>query len=534
MKDTYDAIVIGAGMGGLTCAAWLAGKGMSVAVVEQNIQPGGLCSSYRREGGFNFTPAASIITGADMKDGIFERLAKSLGIENAIEFIPLDQGYHVHFPDFDYKMYSGSDEARKRFVEKVISLFPQEKQGITDFFATLEKIYDQSSYATFLGTGPKDVARILRNCPTLLKHMGKGIMPFVSRFVSDPKLKAVLSINSTCANLPPSKISVLAIAGLLIEGGKSNPHVVGGSQAVSEAFASCVRDKGGEVLLGRLVDRILIEGSRAVGVETVTSPLAQERGGAPAGEQRETLRAKYIISNAASRQTFHRLVGEKYVGRKFLSKLDAMEPTPPYCALFLGLDMDLRAQEFVPALHIHTSTYDTDEQFRNVNAKLLDEAGPVPFFRFQFAPLSDPTSAPEGKTAFVLHSIPAPVLHWENPEWQKRITELMIKRVEKVIPGISQHIEYQELATPQTMDRFTRCGPDASIGWACTPRQIGPKRPSNKTPVDNLLLAGHWTAPAIGVMAAVISGLQAARIVLKTEGVGEPLGDMGIEDGLMV
>jgi len=47
MRDRYDVIIIGAGMGGLSCGAWLAYKGMKVIVLEQNVQLGGLCSSYK-------------------------------------------------------------------------------------------------------------------------------------------------------------------------------------------------------------------------------------------------------------------------------------------------------------------------------------------------------------------------------------------------------------------------------------------------------------------------------------------------------
>ncbi len=78
VSDNYDVIIIGAGMGDLSCGAWLAHKGKKVLVVEQNLQPGGLCSSYRRNG-FNFTPAASIITGSTKEDGVFSRLIKRWG-----------------------------------------------------------------------------------------------------------------------------------------------------------------------------------------------------------------------------------------------------------------------------------------------------------------------------------------------------------------------------------------------------------------------------------------------------------------------
>ena len=76
------------------------------------------------------------------------------------------------------------------------------------------------------------------------------------------------------------------------------------------------------------------------------------------------------------------------------------------------------------------------------------------------------------------------------------------------------------------------CGADASMGWALSPQQVGPKRLAQQTPIKNLLLSGHWTAPAVGVMSTVVSGLQAARIILKGEGVKEPLDDIGIIGGV--
>ena len=130
MKDSYDVIIIGAGMGGLTCGAWLAHMGMKVLVLEQNTQVGGCCSSYKREG-FNFTPAASIITGTTKKDGVFERLINRLGI--TIPFIPLNQGYHVHLPDFDYYLYSGGEHARDQLIEQLMRYSPMRRRALRLF-----------------------------------------------------------------------------------------------------------------------------------------------------------------------------------------------------------------------------------------------------------------------------------------------------------------------------------------------------------------------------------------------------------------
>jgi prolycopene isomerase len=530
--DRYDVIIIGAGMGGLTCGAWLAHKGKKVLVVEQNIQVGGLCSSYKRDG-FNFSPAASIITGTTKKDGVFSRLVQQLGIDQNLECIPLEQGYHVHMPDFDYMLYSGGEEARERLIERLTELFPNEKEGIRGFFKKLVTIYHQADYAAFLGTGPGDVARILFKCPALVKNMSKGIVPFVNDFVTDPKLRAVLSINSTCANLPPSRMALVGIAGLLIEGGLSNPHFKGGAQAVPDAFTKSIQENGGEVLLGYLAKEIIVENGTAHGVRVCKSPHLVSEDEDPGQDEIKELRGKYVVSNAAARQTLKKMVGEEKLGRKFINKLNRMEPTPPFAALFLGLDMDLMSMGLVPALHIHSSTYNTDEHFKNVAAKMVNENGPDPFFRFQLAPLSDDTSAPPGKSALVIHTIPVPSEEWNNLEWRNKAIDLMIKRAEKCIPGLSSKIVYQELWTPQTLNTYAMSGTDASIGWALSPQQVGPKRLTQQTPIKNLFLSGHWTQPAIGVMSTVISGLKAAKIIMNCEGVKEPLEDIGIKKGVM-
>ena len=439
----------------------------------------------------------------------------------------------MHLPDFDYYLYSGGEHARGQLIEQLTRIFPHEAQGITAFFAKLGKLYEEMDYATFFGTGPKDIARILLKCRTLLFNMGKGILPFVDDFVKDPKLKTVLSINSTCCNLPPSRMSVLGIAGLLLEGGLSNPHVTGGAIAVPEAFATYIRSRGGEVLLGAQAEKIIMDNGAATGVRAIKSPLAQEQRYSQGIAAPREFKARYIISNAAARQTFLSMVGADKLPDRFAGMLGRQEPTPPFCALFLGLDMDLKSMGFIPALHIYSSNYDTDEHFRNVESKLLHENGPAPFFRFQLAPLSDITSAPQGKTALVMHAIPAPVKGWDDPGFEQKAADVMIRRAEKIIPGLSKKIMYQEFWSPATINKYLMCGADASMGWALTPQQVGPKRLAQKTPVKNLLLSGHWTAPAVGVMSTVVSGLQAAGMILRSEGVKEPLADIGIRKGVV-
>ena len=83
MKGEYDVVIIGGGMGGLSCGAWLANHGMKVAVIEQNEQVGGFCSSYKRNG-FNFTLAASEVTGTIAPEATNEKSWGPLAMSPAL------------------------------------------------------------------------------------------------------------------------------------------------------------------------------------------------------------------------------------------------------------------------------------------------------------------------------------------------------------------------------------------------------------------------------------------------------------------
>jgi len=106
--------------------------------------------------------------------------------------------------------------------------------------------------------------------------------------------------------------------------------------------------------------------------------------------------------------------------------------------------------------------------------------------------------------------------HWTGKDWdeQKRtITEELIGKAERIIPGLSQHIVVQDSATPWTFRRYTKNTEGAAEGWAFSPEMFL-KRLPQKTPIGNLYLAGHWAMPGGGVPSVSLSGLRAARIIL--------------------
>src|SRR4030042_6156636 len=98
-KEIYDAVIIGAGIGGLVCGCYLAKAGMKVLIVEQHHKPGGYCTSFKRKD-FTFDVAVHYI-GAARHGGIINKILTELSLTNRIELIKFDPCDKIILPDGD-------------------------------------------------------------------------------------------------------------------------------------------------------------------------------------------------------------------------------------------------------------------------------------------------------------------------------------------------------------------------------------------------------------------------------------------------
>ena len=96
--DKYDAIVIGGGIGGLTCAVLLAKKGVRVAVFEKECHPGGYCSSFSTDG-YTFDACVDSIGGLRKGEPLRRIMEEDLGVWDKLDFIELNPLRRNVFPD---------------------------------------------------------------------------------------------------------------------------------------------------------------------------------------------------------------------------------------------------------------------------------------------------------------------------------------------------------------------------------------------------------------------------------------------------
>jgi len=516
MADKYDVIIIGAGMGGLSCGAWLAKKRLKVLVVEQNSKVGGAVSSFKRDG-FTFDAGASVFPGLE-EGGIIRTLLRNLDVEKDLGFIRQDQPLTYVLPDFIVPMQNlpGTQE-------QLSSLFPHEAENISTVFSDIDKLWKQLGYSFFFGLGPLDMAKILVTSRILTKLMRKSVTQYLDEHFTDPKLKAIFTMpveNLVGVRASRAPALTMVMYGMFLTDKPYYPG--GGTQTMVDALAQGIRDNGGEVLLSSLAEKILIEKNKAFGVRVVSSPLAQSKGEGGKLTQPKEILGRYIVSNSDACKTFFNLVGEENLPKRFAEKLRGYERAHDILVVYLGVDTDLKKEGITPSFYMFSSSYDIEDMYVDIEQRIL--AGKCPPLSTPLYQLHDPTVAPEGMSCVSMHFVPAPPPQWRwDAEVKEKIADMMIRSAENVIPDLSKHIVVKEIGTPQTIEKYTL---STYLGWALRSGELS-KKLDYQTPVKNLFLTGQWTKDGGNVLFTTISGLKTARLILAKEGVKGALAELG-------
>jgi prolycopene isomerase len=486
VADAYDAVVVGGGLGGLSAAALLAKAGRSVLVVEQGAAAGGYAHSFTR-GPYRFDPAVHFTVQA-AENGLLDLVLRVLGVRDRCMLMPHEWLYEASFPGLRVRVPAGKDA----FVAAHARHFPQEADGIRRFVDLAEELTEQSQdVGGNVSLRKLDAASA--DFPTLFRWRRSTLAEALDEHLHDPRLKALLAASWPYAGLPPSRLSFLTWAAMLMAMLEDGPFQVrGGFQRLVDALVQGFEDHGGELVLGCAAKGIEVAGGRVSGVRL---------------EGDRFIRAPVVVANADARQTFARLVGAQHLPPGFVRRLGRLEPALSACIAFAATTLDLREHGAAHETFLHHS-WDHDETYRGILG------GGLGGMWVTVPTLHDPSLAPPGEhIAIVTSHMPYEVgTPWR--ELRERYRGLMLGELEQTFPGFTGRLRYFEMGTPQTLQRYALNDQGAMYGWANTPSQATSQRLAHRTPIDGLLLAGHWAQPGSGSLRAIYSGMHAAQQVL--------------------
>lgn len=493
----YDAVVIGAGLGGLSSAAILAARGMKVAVCENTGWVGGCCSSTEHEG-YRFDTGASIVELAWIIDEFFGAVGKKTS--DYIDMIPIDPIYGFVTEDgkrFTYPV--DKDETRK-----VLEGFSREDAEAWDRFSKIGSDLVSEGFGPIM-TSPfmtfKDAIKLAAAKPRIALYMRYMLMNFESTlcsFFKSDRVRASMSLQSYFVGLPPA-LCPGYIAFLAYSEHEGIFYPRGGMMEIPRAIATVLEENGGEIMLNSRVRKVIMDGGRASGVEL---------------EDGTQIRSRIVVSNVNAKVLYLDMVGREYLPPWATKAIESYEVSIPAPMIMLGLDCrpDLDAH--------HTFCYTTLEEmnaiwFEDYYQRKLPERG---FMLISWPSHADPSLAPEGHHCLNLVTFaPYDLADGNWDDLREQYLENQLDLVEKKFGlDIRDHITVARVTTPKDFaETFLHpCGAVYALSNDITNSAFFRPRLRSRA-VPGLYLTGASTHFGGGVPPTVGSGIAASKCILE-------------------
>jgi len=503
---SYDVVVVGGGIGGLTVAALLSARGVKTCLLERQSQVGG-CVARVEISGYDFEPGMGLYSSFGPGE-IHERVFSELPVATP-ETQPLESCYVVRLPDgTDIKLLS--DDAA--FAHEISEAFPECAGSAIAFYEVAKKAADAWSRALARVPDLQTAGRI-RTAQAFLPEA--TLIPQLSRVRNKSALNCLRKTSTRFQRFVDSQLRAFAqtsieqcpclAASLALSRPRRRLHsILNGPASFAERLAESITRSGGTVRVDSPALRLAFDsGDRAIGVDLLS------------GET--VLASKAIVSNMTVWDTYGKLVG---LGRTPLDVKRKLATVQGAGAYMIYAAMEDAAAMRIPAERLLAITEWREEG----DAEELSE------FTFAATPAGD-RRAPPGFRAVTLQAT-TDVERWftfqaneeEHETRDQEMLEAFWERLHRALPELGAGIEVIETATPRTFYDLTRRKlgmVGGTIEIPSSPRAQGRWRRglggfvttsmSHLTCLPNLFMVGDTVFPGAGLASVTRSALIVAN-----------------------
>jgi phytoene dehydrogenase-like protein len=525
MTET-DVVIIGAGHNGLTCAAYLAGAGLRVTVVERRKVVGGAAVTEEFHPGFRNSVAAYTVSLLNPKVIADLRLAEhGLRIveRRAQNFLPSPDGSHLLTGD-------------GRTLESVAKLSAHDSGAISEFSRELTDIADV--LRSFVLRAPPNLvegfgvgairegfnalgtANILRGLSLaqqrdLLDLFTRSAGEMLDERFEHDLVKALYGFDAIVGNYASPYAAGSAYVMLHHAFGEVNGkkgvwgHAIGGMGAIGQAMARAARAAGAEIVLDAGVREVIVERDRAVGVVL---------------DNGETIRARYVAASVNPKLLYTRLISAQALPENFVTRIArwhngsgtfrmnvALSALPSFTALPGHGDHLTAGIILAPSLRYMDRAWQDARDHGWSRAPVVEVLIPSTL---------DDSLAPKGAhvaSLFCQHVAPELPGGRSWDAHRDEVADLMIATVDRYAPGFAASVLGRQVLSPLDLEReFGLLGGDIFHG-ALTLNQLFSARPmlghaDYRGPLKGLYHCGSGAHPGGGVTGA--PGHNAARVIL--------------------
>lgn len=494
-----QAVVIGAGLGGLASAMRLGAKGWQVTVLDRLDRAGGRGSSITQNG-HRFDLGPTIVTVPQVFVALWAACGRDFHRE--VDLRPLDPFYTIRWPDgsqFD----ACSDTARME--AEVNRLSPRDLPGYRRFLRDSQRRF----VVGYEGMVAKPMHRIwetLKVLPEFARlRADRSIFGLAAARVRDPRLRMALSFHPLFIGGDPMNVTSIYALVSHLEKEYGVHYAMGGVQAIADAMVRVIEDQGGAVQQNAEVDEILFQGNRATGVRLTDGT---------------EMSAELVVSNADAGHTYTRLLRNRprkvWTDAKVNSRRWSM-------GLYVWYFGTRGTRGMWPKLGHHTIAagprYEGLLRDIFIKGRLADDMS----LYIHRPSITDPGVAPDGDdTFYVLSPVPnlghSPSVDWqaEEPRYRAKVAA----ELEKLMPGFQSRLSASLTLTPEDFrDRYLS---PFGAGFSIEPRilQSAWFRPHNVSQeAEGLYLVGAGTHPGAGLPGVISSAEVLGKLVPDGPGV---------------
>lgn len=483
----HPVVVIGAGVGGLTAAIRLAGRGHPVTVVEQLDRPGGKMGEWR-EAGFRFDTGPSVVTMRPVIERLFHEAGRRL--EDYLELAPLHPITRYHWRD---GMVLDALQDEEAMCAEIARINPREVDGYRRFMRYAAELHRVVSRPFLYSRQPgwRDILR-LPIADALKIDALRTMYQAIRAHFRDPRLIQLFSRFATYNGSSPyqSPATLNVIAHVEMAQGAWYPR--GGVYQIALALERLARELGVELRYGSRVAKIEIASGKVAGVML---------------EDGARLRARAVVANADVSEVYRRLIDDGPAARRGQRQAGQLEPSCSGFVMLLGVARQ------TPAL-AHHNIFFTDDYPAEFTAIFEQRIPPPdPTLYLCITNKTDPDHAPAGcENWFVL--VNAPYL---SPAWDwQRNAETYAAHLKDAMRGwgldAGDTPRVERVYTPLDLQTMYGGNAGAIYGFSSNTRTAAFRRPNNRAGhVRGLYFASGSAHPGGGVPLVMLSGMAASE-----------------------